>query len=311
MVPPTKQRIPGVIQGTGVRTSTLVMIGFAVLFGVLAVFLAQVWLNNQADERMKSLEAQRKPPPPPRTIVVAARPLRFGDELTVTSLREVPWPEDALPAGAFTKSKDLTEGKRVVLLPIDTNEPILASKITGPGQRATLSALLGNGMKAVTIRVNDVEGVAGFVLPGDHVDVVLTRTGEKNTAVSDIVIQDVRVLGIDQIADEKADKPSVVKAVTLEVDETEGQKVALAATVGTLSLLLRKAGETVDGDTRRVSLHDLTTAPAQESHFVTVDVVRPSRDERREYTVPVEGGGAPAGAVSSVGSKNRNMARTE
>jgi pilus assembly protein CpaB len=287
------------------------MIGFAVLFGVLAVFLANIWLNNQADQRVKDLEAQRKPPPPPRTIVVAARPLRFGDELTAMALREVPWPQDALPAGAFTKSADLIAGKRVVLLPIDTNEPILASKITGAGQRATLSALLGNGMKAVTIRVNDVEGVAGFVLPGDHVDVVLTRTGEKNTAVSDIVIQDVRVLGIDQIADEKADKPSVVKAVTLEVDETQGQKVALAATVGTLSLLLRKAGETAEADTRRVTLHDLTTSPAQESHFVTVDVLRPSRGERMEYTVPIENGGAGAATMSRAESQEHSAARAE
>ena len=98
-------------------------------------------------------------------------------------------------------------------------------------------------MKAVTIRVNDVEGVAGFVLPGDHVDVVLTRPGDKNIAINDVVIQNARVLAIDQLADERADKPSVVKAVTLEVDVTDGQKLALASTVGTLSLMLRKAGE--------------------------------------------------------------------
>ena len=229
------------------------MIGFAVLFGLLAVFLAQTWLNNQADARMKSLEAQRKAPPPERTIVVANRPLRFGDELNSSALREMPWPQDALPAGAFGKVADLTTAKRIVLMPIDVNEAVLATKITGPGQRATLSAVLGDGMKAVTVRVNDVEGVAGFVLPGDHVDVVLTRQGEKNNAATDVVIEDVRVLAIDQLADERSEKPSVVKAVTLEVNVIDGEKVALAATVGTLSLLLRKAGELSDGDTRRVT----------------------------------------------------------
>ncbi len=173
------------------------------------------------------------------------------------SLREVPWPQDALPAGAFGKIADLTAGKRIVLMPIDVNEAILATKITGPGQRATLSAVLEPGMKAVTVRVNDVEGVAGFVLPGDHVDVLLTRQGEKNMAVTDVVVEDVRVLAIDQLADERTDKPSVVKAVTLEVNVTDGQKVALAATVGTLSLLLRKAGELAGGDTRRVTTADL------------------------------------------------------
>jgi pilus assembly protein CpaB len=282
-----------------VRTSTFVMIGFAVLFGLLAVFLAQIWLNNQADERLKSIDAQRKAAPPARSIVVAGKPLRFGDELTSGALREMPWPENALPAGAFGKIADLTSSKRIVLMPIDTNEAVLAAKITGPGQRATLSAMLGEGMKAVTIRVNDVEGVAGFVLPGERVDVVLTRTGEKNNAVNDVVLQNVRVLAIDQLADQRADKPAVVKAVTLEVDPTDGQKVALAATVGTLSLLLRKAGDVVSADTRRVTTRDLMTAPAQESHFVTIGVMRPSKGERVEYTVPVEEGDAHSAALAN------------
>ena len=98
-------------------------------------------------------------------------------------------------------------------------------------------------MKAVTIRVNDVEGVAGFVLPGDRVDVVLTRQKDKNVAATDVVLQNVRVLAVDQVADERADKPSLAKAVTLEVEAIGAQKLALAATVGTLSLALRKAGE--------------------------------------------------------------------
>jgi pilus assembly protein CpaB len=207
-----------------------------------------------------------------------------------------------LPAGAFGKIADLTSAKRAVLMPIDTNEAILASKITGPGQRATLSAVLGEGKKAVTIRVNDVEGVAGFVLPGDHVDVLLTRQGEKNNAVTDVVIQDAPVLAIDQLADERTEKPSVVKAVTLEVDVTDGQRIALAATAGTLSLLLRKAGEVVDASTRRVTLTDLArpSAPAPEARFVTVGVIRPSGPEqgkRIEYSVPVEGAGARSAAL--------------
>ncbi len=165
-------------------------------------------------------------------------------------------------------------------MPIDVNEAVLATKITGPGQRATLSAVLGDGMKAATIRVNDVEGVAGFILPGDHVDVLLTRTGDKNVGITDVVITDVRVLAIDQLADQKTDKPSVVKAVTLEVNVTDGEKVALASTVGTLSLLLSKAGETADADTRRVTTVDLgkPSDPAPDSRFVNV-VGQPAVEE--------------------------------
>jgi pilus assembly protein CpaB len=270
------------------------MAGFAILFGLLAVFLSQTWLNSQADQRMKNLEAQRKPAPAERTIVVANRALRFGDELNASALREMPWPENALPDGAFNKIADLTSSKRVVLVPIEVNEAILANKITGTGQRATLSAVLGDGMKAVTVRVNDVEGVAGFVLPGDRVDVLLTRQGENKTAATDVVIDNAPVLAIDQVADERTDKPSVVKAVTLEVSAVDGEKVALATSVGTLSLLLRKAGEAADGDTRRVTLTDLghPATPSREQHYVNVTVIHPSGSEgakRYEYTVPIEG----------------------
>jgi pilus assembly protein CpaB len=274
------------------------MIGFAVLFGLLAVFLAQVWLNNTADQRLRSLEAARKTAPS-RTLVVARKALRFGDELTAAALREVPWPEDALPAGAFSRIADLTSSKRVVLMAIDPNEEILAAKITGPGQRATLSAMLDPGMTAVSIRVNDVEGVAGFVLPGDRVDVVLTRQGEKNNVTNDVVLQDARVLAIDQLADERSEKPSVVKTVTLEVDIVDGQKISLASTVGTLSLLLRKAGDTVDAATRRVTQEELShpIAAPPDGDFITIGVIRPSgpnQAKRDEYKVPVEGGGRSA-----------------
>jgi pilus assembly protein CpaB len=280
-----------------VRTSTIVMIAFAGLFGLIAVFLAQTWLNNQAEARLRSLEAQRKATPAAHTIVVASKPLRFGDELSSRSLREVPWPDDALPAGAFVRAADLTVSKRVVLMPIDANEAILAAKITGPGQRATLSAMLRDGMKAVTIRVNDVEGVAGFVLPGDHVDVVLTRQADKDNGTNDVVIKNARVLAIDQLADARAEKPSVVKAVTLEVDVTDGQKLALASAVGTLSLLLRKAGEMAEDATRRVTLTDLgRSVPSADSRFVTVEVLRASK--RQNYSVPTEHGSAHAAALS-------------
>jgi pilus assembly protein CpaB len=281
-----------------VRSSTIVMIGFAVLFGVLAVFVAQQWLNSQAEMRMRNLEANKKPMTT-QTIVVASKPLRFGNELGSMSLREIPWPSDAVPAGAFTKISDLTSnGRRVVLTAIEANEPILASKITGSGQRATLSATITDGLKAVTIRVNDVEGVAGFVLPGDRVDVMLTRQQDKTVAATDVVLQNVKVLAVDQVADERADKPSVAKAVTLEVEVTAAQKLALAATVGTLALALRKAGEAAPQNTRRITLSDLPKTKMSDDRFVAVSVVRGS--QRFEFSVPTEGGN---GAVAAAESK--------
>ncbi len=202
------------------RASTIVMIGFAVVFGVLAVFVAQVWLNNQAHKQARNLESK---PLVTKTIVVAKEPLRFGTELKAAMLREVPWPAEACrPAPSPRSMTCSASGQRVVLTAIEPNEPVLALKITGPGQRATLSALVREGMKAVTIRVNDVEGVGGFVQPGDHVDVVLTRQQAKEGATSQVVLQDARVLAVDQRADERNAKAAVPKSVTLEVNTVDG-----------------------------------------------------------------------------------------
>jgi pilus assembly protein CpaB len=282
-----------------VRISTIVMIGFAVLFGLLAVFIAQSWLNSQAEMRVRNLEANRKPVVT-QTLVVASKPLRFGAELTPSSLREIPWPEDAVPAGAFAKISDLmTTGRRVVLTAIELNEPILSSKVTGPGQRATLSAVIADGMRAVTIRVNDVEGVAGFILPGDRVDVALTRQADKSNT-NDVVLQSIKVLAIDQTADERTDKPTIARAVTLEVNASDAQKLALSSTVGTLSLMLRRAGEARSADTRRVTLGDLSNggAPQLEEgdppRYTTVGVRRAGK--RDDVSVPVEGAGSTMGA---------------
>lgn len=266
------------------------MIGFAVLFGLLAVFVAQAWLTSAADARLKSLEAQKQQPTPTQTIVVASKPLRFGNELAAAVLREIPWSQDALPAGAFGKINEaLAGGKRVVLSPIEVNEPILSVKITGPGQRATLSAMLHEGMKAVTIRVSDVEGVAGFVLPGDRVDIALTRLDGKGGATTDVVLQNATVLAIDQVADERAAAPSVAKSVTLEVDTVAAQKLDLAASLGTLSLLLRKAGETASPKSLRVSLKDLFEDVVTDlgSHSTAVITIKRGT-QREDYSVPVE-----------------------
>ncbi len=269
------------------RASTLVMVGFAVLFGLLAVFIAQAWLNSQAEMRMRSLEGQKSPPLTTKTIVVAAKPLRYGMELNKDSLREIPWSQDAVPKGAFNSIPELLAGgKRVVLAPIEANEPVLALTVPGAGPRATLSSLVQDGMKAVTIRVNDVEGVGGFVLPGDRVDVVLTRQTDKDKASTEIVLQNARVLAVDQSADVSADKPTVAKAVTIEVSTDQAQRVWLASSVGSLSLLLRKAGETAAETTKRVTLSDLD---GQAAATDTRRVVVTRGLTKQEYSVPLEG----------------------
>jgi pilus assembly protein CpaB len=267
------------------------MIAVAAVFGLLAVFVSQAWLNRQAEARLRSLEAQKPVAIATRMLVVASRPLRFGNELTPSVLRELPWAGDALPQGAFASIKELTaDGKRIVLTAIETNEPVLNTKITGSGQRATLSALISDGKKASTIRVNDVDGVAGFVLPGDRVDVILSRQLDKGSAVNDVVLKNAKVLAIDQLADERADKPSLAKAVTLEVDIGGAQKLSLAGQIGTLSLALRKAGDSEPVDSRPITLADLFNSKSEEqdsTRFATISVMR--SQTKTIYSVPRTG----------------------
>lgn len=145
-------------------------------------------------------------------------------------------------------------------------------------------------MKAVTVRVNDVEGVAGFVLPGDRVDVLLTRRDEKNST-TDVVLQNVPVLAIDQLADERANAPKIVKAVTLEVDTVAAQKLTLSAQLGVLSLALRKAGEAGNESNRRISAQDIghrEQPAAGPRNYSTVTVTRAAK--KQDYSVPVDDG---------------------
>ncbi len=295
------------------RSKTLIMIGLAIVFGLAGVLVAQKWLDRQSS-RLR--QAQVVPAPvKTATIVVVAAPLRFGTELSPQHLREVPWPEGAIPKGAFASVKDILDGtKRAALMAMEENEPVLKSKITGPGQRASLAALIDPGMKALTVRVNDVNGVAGFVLPGERVDILLTRSLDNEESWADVLLQNVKVLAADQSADERSEKPSVVKAVTLEVSTAQAQKLTLAATIGSLSLALRAAGTTDIEATRRVNLADLMLAEAEAPAPVaempapvaaakpvtTVSVARAMK--RQEYSVPVQPGEAatetPAAKVS-------------
>ncbi len=285
------------------RVKALAMIPVAAVLGFIAVQSGRYWMDRQVNDRMRAADALARPAaaaPSFATLVVAAAPLRFGVELTPAMLREIPWAQGQTPKGAYAKIADVfaEKTKRVVIAAMDDNEPLLATKITGPGQRAVLAAILDAGMKAVTVRVDDVVGVAGFVQPGDRVDVLLTRQREKGDAYADVLLQNIKVLGIDQLVDDHASKPSVSRSVTLEASIAQAQRLIVAQSVGSLTLALRPAGVTTTEEPRRVTSADLLsteparTATADEDAPVasfgqgrrTVSVIR--NMTRQEYSVP-------------------------
>ncbi|WP_161957395.1 Flp pilus assembly protein CpaB [Aestuariivirga litoralis] len=238
------------------------MLLVALLFGALAVFIAKVWLANQqvqvAQQQQTVVQTVKVDT---QTVVVAKKELHFGEPLTPEVLTEIEWPKEALPDGSFKTIADIDkDGRRVVLTPIAPNEPILAWKISGPGARASLSALVKEGMRAVTIRVNDTSGVAGFVLPGDRVDVLYTRSGDQ--ASIDVLFQNVRVLAINQNADEKNGAPIDGRVATLELTPVDAQKLALAESTGGLTFTLRSAGSLDVAPARRVVENELVSDPS-------------------------------------------------
>ena len=211
-------------------------IGFVLLAVSIVLGLFTVWGVHQMTAA-HSANANLKQ----TTIIVANRPIGFGEAITPELLRAQAWPAGQLPQGSFQTVAQVTAQHRVALGPIAANEPLLITRISGPGGRATLSGEIREGMRASTIRVNDVVGVAGFVLPGDFVDVLVTRGDKPNNDASrtDVLLRSVRVLGVDQLANENKNDPVVAKAVTIEVTPEQSQKLALASQIGTLSLALR------------------------------------------------------------------------
>ena len=211
------------------KVRPLIVLALALMCALLAVFLARSWILGQSSRpTAEAAQAQTV------QVVAAATSLKFGDRLAKENLRLIDWPSGSVPEGTFRSIDELLGPEpRVALQAIQPNEPILINKVTGPGQRASLSAVITSGMRAMTIRVNDVLGVAGFVLPGDRVDIMLTREVVKDQPVTHVLLQNVKVLGIDQRSEQQNNKPDVVKAVTIEVTTEQTQKITLAAQVGT------------------------------------------------------------------------------
>ena len=217
----------------------LIILGVAVVLGLFAVFVANSYFSG-VEERQERIAAEQKL----ARIVVASQPLAFGTPLTADNVRLQNWPETSVPTGAFRSVQAALKDNRVALRPIVPGEPVLADKVSGTDGRATLAANLPVGMRAVSVPITEVSGVAGFALPGTSVDVLLTRqipgenSGQQDQMV-DVIMENVQVLAIDQVVDEKDGKPKPGKTATLQADLYGAQKLALAQKVGTLSLALR------------------------------------------------------------------------
>jgi pilus assembly protein CpaB len=241
------------------KSKAILIFGLAIVVGIGAVLLIQDWMDKRSTQVAQKATSTTQ-------VVIAKTPLKFGSVIRAENLDVIDWPTRIVPKGSFRDIEALVSDKdpRVVLRPVVANEPILMSKISGFGGRASLSAVISKKMRGSTIRVNDVNGVAGFVLPGDRVDVLLTRDGDgghkrgpNSNLMTDVLLQNVKVLATDQNLNENKEKPSVAKAVTLEVTALQAQKLVLGQRVGTLSLALRNGNNSLAAVTPTVRVADL------------------------------------------------------
>ena len=271
------------------RGRNLLIVGLAIFIGLIAVYLANSYFSGREAQQEREAEANRLV-----QVVVATQDFQFGTQLTSTNIALRNWPANSVPNGAFVSNEEATRGGRVALRPITVGEPVLASKVSGEGGRATLASIIPEELRAVSIPVNQVSGVGGFVRAGDVVDVLLTRQIPGDGASSDdqmtnVVLENGLVLAIDQIADENQTEPSVGSTATLQTDITGAQKLVLAGQVGSLSLVLRNVENQLVGSTEVVTPSDLGGA----GYYI------PARDSTSS------GGGGSAAAPSNVVSLPR------
>jgi pilus assembly protein CpaB len=273
------------------KYGALIALGLAVLFGVLAVFVANRWMSGRVSEQA----GMERSPLALTKVVTATENIDIGVPLTEKNLALSDWPRASLPKGAFEQPKDV-EG-RVAVTRLTAGQPIVAAELAAPGSGAGLVALLPEGMRAISIRVDDVSGVSGFVLPNTYVDVIAVESqGGKETA--SIIHEMVRVLAIAQETYTEDGKAKVVKTVTLQLSPEDATTLALKVRQGSIHLALRSPIEEAEKPVmaqktpsapplpvrRVVARTKPRVAPVAASKVVKVEEIRGT--ERKTVSVP-------------------------
>jgi pilus assembly protein CpaB len=259
------------------------MMSVALIAGLMAVFLASQWLDAKSGSGMTK-------------VAVASTDISLGQRLTPELMEMVDWPSRSVPPGAFQQLNGL-DG-RVLKTNMLRGEPVLQAKLAPVGTQGGLSAVIGDGKRAITVRVNDVIGVAGFALPGNYVDIIVNtqKDGERvnhDQNISKIVLEKILVLAVAQEVSLDETKPRVVNAVTLEVTPEEAEKIDLARSVGSLSLVLRNQVDPHPIHTAGITKNDLLSIKngGEKTDSVVVSntkVNKPVVRKKPKQTTPIQ-----------------------
>ena len=227
------------------------VIGLGVAGG--AVYYAQTQLNTAPPQTTQA-------EPTVVRVIAASQDIEFGQAIESHMLTSIEWPVNSVPTGAITDLKVVLPNEagqpRRAKRAISQGELVMAGKMSGWGEKVTIVQTLEKNNRAMSIRVNAQTGVAGFVTPGDEVDILLTRGGGQELRTLTI-LQRVRIIGVDQRSDETNEQAAVARTVTVEVTPEQSQKLTLAQRAGTLSLSLRSLETDEDKPLEAVRLSDL------------------------------------------------------
>ena len=223
------------------KYSTFIALGMAVVCGALAVWLTSQWLNAQAAEgQLSNREAV-----PMISIVIAAQDLEIGTLLSTDNLTLTEWPKSNVPKGAFEQIEAVAG--RVAVTKLSAGEPLQAAELADAGSGAGLVALIPPGRRAMSIKVDEVSGVAGFILPNTYVDVISVNSkSNRETREAKTILKKVKVLAIAQETTTEKGKAKIVKSVTLELLPKEAETLALHSILGSIHLILRNPLELRD-----------------------------------------------------------------
>jgi pilus assembly protein CpaB len=246
---------------SSISIRTVVTLAVAIFLGLIAVVAVRGHLNSMAIPIPAPVADTSGVP-----VVVAAQPMTRGTAVQPAFLKVINFPAGNAPAGVFHSISELTAGgQRLASRSMVINEPLLIDSVTPPGGKLNLADIVSEGMRAISIRTNDVIGVAGFIIPGDRIDVLLTRqtgtSNDPNNNITQVLADNVRVLGVDQSSNDESDKPVVSKTVTVEVTPKQAQGISLGSQLGSVSLTLRPVADVTPLQIRSTSVSDLERSP--------------------------------------------------
>ncbi|MBT8131102.1 MAG: Flp pilus assembly protein CpaB [Gammaproteobacteria bacterium] len=247
-----------------VKRRGLILIFLSLLMAIGAAWVANTWVSHQ-------LVSKADAAPDSQLVVTASMSIPFATKVEARHLKLTEVPAGVLPEGAFLEVEDV-EGK-VSTTRIARGEILVAERFAAHTRGSTLAALVAENMRAVTVRVDDVIGVGGFLLPGNTVDVLAARTGRDRRAITETILTNIKVLAVDQTAATEENDPVIVRAVTLEMTPKQAEKLVKARTEGSIQLTLRNPDEEdpVAAPVKRVVKKRAPTRPSTDS---SVEIIR-------------------------------------